>query len=401
MSGMVAPYPHVEIDVEDKSIYIPVNEDILPLHRPLYIMRTQKGPVGVPVWCESYTKAKKVFGADTFNQRSKYFSPSSYFLLQQMQANGAFIMRAADTNAASARLFVELGLKKVTSVPQFQRDMYGKFVYDDEGKKIPLTSETAIPGYQLIWRAVETPAGNNDIDPGVWEDLGPKQDASDVNLTWYPMFTFVATNGGEWGNAFGFKLCYSNKDNSGDFIVRNGSVAYQIAPVELEAGNSTPTVIYDKYNNPSVNGVVKPDTIDSITETEISFNKKIADAYSDGYELPLQIYYYSDSFKAVGEKLMEAEIDAKDAINALYGSIVDIDDEAGADGNITTFVEDLFGTILADDASADDIAAIKAMITEAEAGRGFMANVMTCVDRNKRAYFASAVVATDETDVEA
>jgi len=400
MSGMVAPYPHVEIDVEDKSIYIPVNEDILPLHRPLYIMRTQKGPVGVPVWCESYTKAKKVFGADTFNQRSKYFSPSSYFLLQQMQANGAFIMRAADTNAASARLFVELGLKAVDSVPQFQRDMYGKFVYDDEGKKIPLTGGTAIPGYQLIWRAVATPAGNNDIDPGAWEDLAPKQDATDEDLTWYPMFTFIATNGGEWGNAFGFKLCYSNKDNSGDFIVRNGSVAYQIAPVELEAGNSTPTVIYDKYNNPSVNGVVKPDTIDSITETEISFNKKIADAYSDGYELPLQIYYYSDSFKTVGEKLMEAEIDAKEAINAVYGSIVDIDDEAGTDGNITTFVEDLFGTILADDASADDIAAIKAMITDTEAGRGFMANVMTCVDRNKRAYFASAVVATDETTVE-
>ena len=145
--SMVAPYPHVEIDVEDKSIYIPVNEDILPLHRPLYIMRTQKGPVGVPVWCESYTRAKKIFGSNTFNQRSKYFSPASYFLLQQLQSNGAFIMRAGDDTANSARVFVELGVKAVEAVPQYQRDAYGKFVYDEEGKKIALASATATAGY--------------------------------------------------------------------------------------------------------------------------------------------------------------------------------------------------------------------------------------------------------------
>ena len=386
--SMVAPYPHVEIDVEDKSIYIPVNEDILPLHRPLYIMRTQKGPVGVPVWCESYTRAKKIFGSNTFNQRSKYFSPASYFLLQQLQSNGAFIMRAGDDTANSARVFVELGVKAVEAVPQYQRDAYGKFVYDEEGKKIALASATATAGYQLIWRAVSTPADINSIDPGAWEDLGPAQDPNDETITWYPMFSFLASNAGAWGNAFGFKLCFSNKDNSGDFIVRNGSVAYQIAPVELEEGNSTPTVIYDKYNNPAVSGVVKPDTVDSISGVDISFNKKLAASYSDGYELPLSIYYYSDSFKKVGDMIMKAEVAAKDAITENYGSVVDV-----------TFVEDLLGVTIGEgDVTA---ASIAADIDGADAAFGFMANLMTCVDRDKRGYFASYVVATSDADAPA
>lgn len=397
--SMVAPYPHVEIDVEDKSIYIPVNEDILPLHRPLYIMRTQKGPVGVPVWCESYTRAKKIFGSNTFNQRSKYFSPASYFLLQQLQSNGAFIMRAGDDTANSARVFVELGVKAVEAVPQYQRDAYGKFVYDEEGKKIALESATATAGYQLIWRAVSTPADINSIDPGAWEDLGPAQDPNDETITWYPMFSFLASNAGAWGNAFGFKLCFSNKDNSGDFIVRNGSVAYQIAPVELEEGNSTPTVIYDKYNNPAVSGVVKPDTIDSISGVDISFNKKLAASYSDGYELPLSIYYYSDSFKKVGDMIMKAEVAAKDAIVANYGNIVDVDGKFGVDGTVVTFVEDLLGVTIGEgDVTA---ASIADDIDGAEAAFGFMANLMTCVDRDKRGYFASYVVATSDADAPA
>lgn len=397
--SMVAPYPHVEIDVEDKSIYIPVNEDILPLHRPLYIMRTQKGPVGVPVWCESYTRAKKIFGSNTFNQRSKYFSPASYFLLQQLQSNGAFIMRAGDDTANSARVFVELGVKADPEVPQYERDAYGKFVYDEEGKKIALESATATAGYQLIWRAVSTPADINSIDDGAWEDLGPAQDPSDKTITWYPMFSFLASNAGAWGNAFGFKLCFSNKDNSGDFIVRNGSVAYQIAPVELEEGNSTPTVIYDKYNNPAVSGVVKPDTIDSISGVDISFNKKLAASYSDGYELPLSIYYYSDSFKTVGDMIMKAEVAAKEAIKANYGNTIDVDGKQGVDGTVITFVEDLLGvTIEEGGATADSIIE---EIDGADAAFGFMANLMTCVDRDKRGYFASYVVATSDEDAPA
>ena len=46
----VYTYPHWEISVVDKSIYTPIDNEILPLFRPMFFMRTQQGPAGVPVW---------------------------------------------------------------------------------------------------------------------------------------------------------------------------------------------------------------------------------------------------------------------------------------------------------------------------------------------------------------
>ena len=79
--------------VRDDSIYIPSAEEILPLNKPLYMMKCARGPVGVPVWCPTYTDAVRIFGADTFNKRSRYFSENAYFLLKTFPFNGAFIMR--------------------------------------------------------------------------------------------------------------------------------------------------------------------------------------------------------------------------------------------------------------------------------------------------------------------
>lgn len=143
-----APYPHVEISVRDESIYTPIETENLPLNKPLYMMRTLKGPVGVPVWCDTYTKAVRVFGEDTFNKRSQYFSEQAYFLLKTFPSNGAFIMRVADTNAKSAVISIELGISKtVKNVPQWQRDANGRFVLELDGSKIPWAAATTEKPY--------------------------------------------------------------------------------------------------------------------------------------------------------------------------------------------------------------------------------------------------------------
>lgn len=138
----VAPYPHVEIGVRDESIYIPIDSEDMPLSQPLYFLRAQKGPVGVPVWCPSYTAACQVFGTDTFNKRSKYFSEQAKFLLQTFPMNGAWLMRVASNEAKSADIQIEVGISKATvDVPQWDRDANGAFVLELDGSKIPLNSE--------------------------------------------------------------------------------------------------------------------------------------------------------------------------------------------------------------------------------------------------------------------
>ena len=48
-------YPHWETSVIDKSIYTPLVREQLPLFLPIFFMRCQQGPVGVPVYVTSYT----------------------------------------------------------------------------------------------------------------------------------------------------------------------------------------------------------------------------------------------------------------------------------------------------------------------------------------------------------
>ena len=138
----VAPYPHVEIGVRDESIYIPIDTEDMPLSQPLYFLRAQKGPVGVPVWCVSYSVACRMFGADTFNKRSPYFSEQAKFLLQTFPMNGAWLMRVAGPTVTSADIQIEVGISKdVVAVPQWQRDENGAFVLELDGSKIPINDE--------------------------------------------------------------------------------------------------------------------------------------------------------------------------------------------------------------------------------------------------------------------
>lgn len=135
----VAPYPHLEMHVKDKSIYIGLDEQILPLDRPIYMMRTQKGDIGVPHWCPTFTFAKQLFGAETFNKRSKYYSEQSYFLEKCFPGNGAFIMRVADDTAVSASAVLEVGYQENVRVPQWQRnEVTGRFVLNNDGTRVKI-----------------------------------------------------------------------------------------------------------------------------------------------------------------------------------------------------------------------------------------------------------------------
>ena len=90
----VKPFPHVRINVKDNSIANVQLVETLPVHRPLYVIRCQEGPVGVPVWCNNYSEATTIFGEETFNPANmKYFGRGNRFLKDTLTYNGAFIVR--------------------------------------------------------------------------------------------------------------------------------------------------------------------------------------------------------------------------------------------------------------------------------------------------------------------
>jgi len=133
----VAPYPHIKMGVRDESIATILEEEIMPLDKPLYMIRAKKGPVGVPIWCPTYTRATQVFGVDTFNPRSKYYSEASYFLLKTMTMNGAFLMRVADESVKESKVWLEVGVQENVDIPLWERNsITGAFNLADDGSRI-------------------------------------------------------------------------------------------------------------------------------------------------------------------------------------------------------------------------------------------------------------------------
>lgn len=145
-------YPHYEINVRDNSIYNVTYEEVLPVHRALWVMRTEKGPPGVPVFCDT-AKLRKVFGSQTLNETSEYFSQQAFFLKNTLTYNGAFIVRAIDSTANNAAIILE-AVVKTAEVQQYvvdvdpNSDTYGKRLVEldttsaEYGEYIKKTTET-------------------------------------------------------------------------------------------------------------------------------------------------------------------------------------------------------------------------------------------------------------------
>ena len=334
----ISGHPHVEMHVRDDSIYIPSAEEILPLNKPLYFMKAARGPVGVPVWCPTYTDAVRVFGADTFNKRSRYFSENAYFLLKTFPFNGAFIMRVASEDAKDAHVSIEIGLSKGEDgtvkptaglVPQFKRDVNGNFELEYTGAKIPIDEDgkgldeysddekesfvqAKLPGFKVAWRATVRPNENDT------RQVGTKATAASQNFVWFPLLDIVAANPGAWGSAYGIKLYFDPTINTLAGTITNGAVTMSLSPIEFLQDATVPTGIVDAYGASTVTGVIKPDVVDADSELDLSLDKRVKRAYSGNQALPLNFIYIQENWNTVGKELMLAEIAVREAAYKLY-----------------------------------------------------------------------------------
>ena len=379
-------YPHVEMHVRDDSIYIPSDTEILPLARPLYMMKCARGPIGVPVWCPQYSDAVRVFGADTFNKRSKFFSENSYFLLKTFPFNGAFIMRVADTAATNARITIEVGLSATDTItglptakiPQWKRDQNGQFMLELTGAKIPVNEqgldpdELASKNTLIADAKAKVAAAQKAIDDGeegaqaamdqlvrdgivalsqeeilefeqatldgykiAWRavqrpsvndkrPLGTNATIRTDNFTWYPLMDIVASNPGSWGSCYGVKLFFDPNINTLAGTVTNGAATFSFAPVELLQDATMPTPVVDQYGVDTVTGVLKPDVVDADTEVDLTLKARVARAYAGRQALPLKFTYFSDNWNIVGKEIMKAELAVREQASVIYPELEQI-----------------------------------------------------------------------------
>lgn len=299
-------YPHWETSVIDKSIYTPLVREQLPLFLPIFFMRCQQGPVGVPVYVTSYTEAKDTFGEGTFDMNTEYFSREALYLNQLFARQGAFITRMASSDATYGSMVLELTVKNV-QVPQYERDSAGQFKLDaDTGAKIPVVdassgAQVTEAGVELKW-TTRTLTGTETI-----KNLHPVTYGTGENAyTVYPILAAKATSVGAFANDTGIKF-YVDLDDIDDTLANNvGSIPYTFGGVKKTYGQDTVSAIQSTFQDNTESFVAKPDQTDSRTDRNVSFNDIIENYYED---LPYEMHLYSDNVKTVGAAIQAVEPD--------------------------------------------------------------------------------------------
>ncbi len=326
---MMDPYPHYRINLIDNTIFEPVNEQELPLHRPMYIIKAQKGVMNIPVYCESFSVARKEFGDATFDKTdSLYYSNSTKFLLESFKNCGAFVVRVADPEAAKSLFILECS-KEEKDIIQFATDATTctRLVYDSvdgvtppafnnpltgvnyaDGDFIPLWTNPAVPavaeevvaaGVELEWSSRTTFTSAETATTILPTTVGDK--------TTYPMMVFETTSAGAYGNRTGFSLYSDPSDNTADRFDAYGAATYRFKPVVKEDGGSLVDPVRDKTNGIFAKFVIRPD---AKTKEGLKIDQKavLQNNYADGYNLPYTITTYEGYFKTIGDICVAKEI---------------------------------------------------------------------------------------------
>lgn len=324
----VPPYPHYNINIEDRSVYTTVETEFMPMHRPLYAIKAQKGPIGVPIWCKDYTTAVSIFGEETFNYlNTDYFSPAAFFLISTLGNNGAFITRLADATAATASLVLECTVNENVIVTQYTKDEFGGRVLDENGDPIPVDDEGSPlteAGVRLRYSVRALGAEESAAT------LAPVTSTEDTDeVTTYPIMIFESNSPGLWGNNTGFNLYFDLESLDTTLIDNVGASFFTMAPVEKEYGGSTVDPVRDIYSNTYNSFCFKPNMIDTSTDAQVSITDMFANKYTGSAPLPYTITVRDEYIKIIGDKCVAKETELSELEDGWYVNIISAMDTNG------------------------------------------------------------------------
>ena len=261
-------FPHFTFDVKDDSLHLLRQVDNLPLYRPVFAMKTEKGEVGVPVWCEDLAAARNLYGDRTFDPNdSEYFSLASVFLHNILPHSGAFIIRVDSTDPdnspmVAASLVLTLKFDNTNNKWWFEKRAL------NAGESIASVKNASIP------------------DP-----------VNDVYTI--PFAVFQASSVGKFGNNYGVYIDHgvSYQSSVGEWvntgmmdyaeIKRFGSYKYKIGFVELNSDSSTPAPIRTKYMTDMVTFSTNEATVDTILGSTLGFSVQMDRNFGEAKPAPI------------------------------------------------------------------------------------------------------------------
>ena len=144
------------LGIEDISGETPAPQpDVVPTHLPKVWGYAQKGDHTKPYLVQGASRTK-LFGADSFDENSKWFNHATAFSNAfNEQGNAQMFQRIKPDNApgpATIRLMLDL---LPVAVQDYERNIDGSYKRAANNALIPLGVKT--PGYMAKWIAVQVP----------------------------------------------------------------------------------------------------------------------------------------------------------------------------------------------------------------------------------------------------
>lgn len=346
MTSTPKSFPHYRVNVIDNSIVDVAYNEVLPVHRPCYVMRAQRGEINKLIWCPTYAVAEETFGSETFNPLSPYFSLQALYLKNTLTYNGAFIMRVADDTAVKSAIILEAIVETEVDIPQYAVDELGNRIKERNPTTGALeyvkltTTETQIvqgpivdeygqpvideyTGLQVIGD-IEQEVEVDQVEPGVrirWRtravsDLTELDNLeADATDGVYPIMAFEALGAGVYGDNLAFSLFYEKSQNSITTLNDYKSVFYSFEAAERGYGNSTITPIRSNYGS-VLPFAANADAINPITAYSYNMEGVLTRAFNNSKtKLPYNIYTYEENIRAIGNIVAEYELNGETLTN--------------------------------------------------------------------------------------
>lgn len=351
------------LGIKDESSRSPVYEtEAVPTHLPHVYLYARKGPTMPQL--VSGDSLVTMYDSRTFDYRDKYANHQTV-LANTVNAEGNQIMvqrlRPLDANPnATLRLSVDV---MHDQVPQYERDVYGRYILDQNGAKVP-TGKT-VSGRIYRWltervgeeelgqaEVVEVQAGEvtritEAAELRITEDgevrivdnelgqasvkLGSMVSSTGGQSLIYPIMEFEVMDFGEYGNNVGVRFSAPTTESpipiDDATVMDQLAYLYRLQLVERKDEGSTPVVVETLHGEQFMNFAFKDDVVNERTDQDLSLNEIFMETWNQeaagGYP---QIRGPIGDYHVYDEYLEELLWDAMQ-VEAEYG-LVPLDQDA-------------------------------------------------------------------------
>lgn len=192
---------------------VPTNFQNLPQHLPKFYIFAEKGPIG-PYYVDlSRYSLTELYGTETFNTESKYYTHSTPFIEKTAAAaNNMVVHRLLPSDAkdvANIALYLDV---LPTTLPVYQKNTDGSIARDTNGNPIQKLDTNGNPvtvsGYKVKWVTDYTVANSGTYQRGLLiQRPGTQLDTTtNTQSIQYPIFEFSAADAGEYGNRVAVRM---------------------------------------------------------------------------------------------------------------------------------------------------------------------------------------------------